>query len=134
MTRKYESWAMIWTMCGRCYLADIGASDAQTQGSFLEDAETGFVKIGMAGAFEYNNPVGMTPQGKLTRQTLVLPVDTILDNLPIYVKVCEVVFLTTMSDKDYDHYAKLIESGESMKRNTRAASAGLTLVSSFPEK
>ena len=133
MSNEYRSWALIWTVCGRSYLADVATLNEQDVRDFLQASEDSFVRIGAGGAYEYQNPVGMNQQGKLSRQTLVLPVDSMLDSIGFFVRISEVFYFCQLSDDDYAHYVKLVESGNSMRTQTKAAKAGLVLSTEMPK-
>lgn len=129
---KYLGWAIIWAANGQIYFASVAHLLQLSEQNFLKVAEAGFLTLNVAEMYEYHSGLGMNEHRNLTRQTMVLPVDTLLGAGKIYVKVTQAVLFCEMNEDDREHYSKLVKAGEDIRKNTLTERSPIKVATKLP--
>ncbi len=83
--------------------------------------------------FEFLTPVGMTQQGQVQRQAVVLPLEYTLEKTQFYARVDTILFFFDMTEQDRKKYNDFVENGRKAALSARAGAVGLVEARQMPK-
>jgi hypothetical protein len=120
------NWVLVKSM-GESYIGRLKESESS---SIVNDG------ILLSPCYEYMSNLASDGQGGLSRNTAAIPLDLVLDDCPVHLKVSFLIYMNEMSEADCEEYKRITQKCVEIINNTqnmrRQARSGIQIISTMP--